>query len=202
MLTIKVAGNHATPMWLGSIIRLLSAISRKFERRFNIQTLPDQSICPLEGGGVRTIFGILILLHVSACGKAELAPTEWINASSAIGIQGYDPVAYHLKGEAQPSLAERHSTLDGVRYHFVSQVHQQLFEEQPHTYLPAYGGYCAYAMSGGRAVDINPNNWSIVDGQLYLNANSFAETLWKLDKQWHIENANEHFDALTFGRNE
>ena len=36
-------------------------------------------------------------------------------------------------------------------------------------YAPQYGGYCAWAVSQGYTADGDPENWTIVDGRLFLN---------------------------------
>ncbi len=84
-------------------------------------------------------------------------------------IHGYDPVAYFVDGKPQPGKAEFEFEWKGAKWRFVTAEHRDAFKKAPDKYAPQYGGYCAYAVSQGRLVDIDPSAWSIVEGKLYLN---------------------------------
>lgn len=137
-----------------------------------------------------------LLLLLSACGKGALTPATVINAPAGLGIQGFDPVTYHTTGKATRGSANRQSLFKGVIYQFATAENQSIFEANPERYLPAYGGYCAYAMSNGDIVNINPRNWAVVDGQLYLNANIVAQGLWSINRPERIAKANKRWQDL------
>ncbi|WP_262693588.1 YHS domain-containing (seleno)protein [Kordiimonas aquimaris] len=136
------------------------------------------------------------LLMLTACGKSYITPDTTVNAPTGIGVMGYDVVAYHTQQKAIAGSANIRAEHNGTAYFFASDENLQSFRASPEQYLPAYGGYCAYAMSQGNVVDINPRNWAVEDGQLYLNANIFAQGLWSLDKQGHIKSANNKWTHL------
>lgn len=146
--------------------------------------------------GTRFTMVAALLLLLSACGKSALTPATLINAPAGLGIKGFDPVAYHSAGKATQGLANHQSLFQGVVYQFATAENQSMFEANPERHLPAYGGYCAYAMSNGVIVDINPRNWAVVDGKLYLNANIFAQGLWSINRQEKITKANGHWQSL------
>ena len=133
---------------------------------------------------------------LAACGKSYVTPETVVNAEAGIGIKGYDPVAYHAAAKPTEGTADQAYEYAGVTYHFASAENRDAFAAAPQKYLPAYGGYCAYAMSHGNVVDISPKNWAVVDGQLYLNANGFAQALWNLDRKGNIQDANRKWSAL------
>ena len=110
---------------------------------------------------------------------------------SGVGLKGYDPVSYFDTGqpvEGDPTITAVH---DGTLYAFASVTNRDAFIVEPEHYLPAYGGFCALAMSFGKKVDIDPNAWKIVDGKLYVQANSRAAELWQKDISGNISKADD-----------
>lgn len=93
-------------------------------------------------------------------------------------------------------LPENSFSYQEVTYHFTSKTHRKLFQAAPENYLPQYGGYCAYAMSINKVADVNPEHWLIRDGKLYLNANGFAEFLWKWGIDKNIQKANQNWSQI------
>lgn len=144
----------------------------------------------------KILLATFCLLALAACGKRSVSVDTLVNAPAGVAIKGYDPVAYHLQGKPVKGSAAHQAIYQNTTYHFSTSHNQQTFEAAPEKYIPAYGGYCAYAMSTGSVVDINPKNWAIVDGQLYLNANFFAQSLWSIDKPRRISRADRHWSRL------
>ena len=100
---------------------------------------------------------------------------------NGVAIQGYDPVSYHA---LEPKKGDKalSSTHEGTTYYFSTPENRQQFEQDPGRYIPAYGGWCAWAMLDGEKVGIDPETYKIVDGQTLLFYNSFfANTL----KKWN-----------------
>jgi YHS domain-containing protein len=93
-----------------------------------------------------------------------------------IAIEGYDVVAYFADYQAlrgNKSFATQHG---GVTYYFTSQEHLDSFIANPDNYLPQYGGYCAFAMAKhNMKVPVDPTDFQIADGKLYLFFNDFYE---------------------------
>ena len=90
-----------------------------------------------------------------------------LNTGQNVAIKGYDPVAY-FDGQAQfgdPAISYEHN---GARFYFISEDNKGRFETNPDNYIPAYGGWCAYAMSEGNQFDVDPRSFKIVDGKLML----------------------------------
>ena len=100
-------------------------------------------------------------------------------------IDGYDAVAYQSnkvsKGNSQYSYE-----YDGVTLYFSSSENLNKFKSSPEKYMPAYGGWCAYAVGETKEkVDVNPNTYKIIDGKVYLFYNkNFTNTLklWNKDE--------------------
>ncbi len=120
-----------------------------------------------------------------------------------LAIEGYDPVAYFPEGGGKPlkgsdKLSHTHR---GVVYRFANQANLDAFKKDPNKYEPTYGGWCASAMAdGGRKVEIDPKNFKITDGRLFLFYKSlFQDALdyWKKDEKGHTKEADDHWKKLT-----
>lgn len=85
-----------------------------------------------------------------------------------LALKGYDPVAYVESRKAQTGKSEFSSQYRGVVYRFASVETRQRFAENPEKYVPAYGGWCATAMADGRKVEIDPANFKVTNGRLFL----------------------------------
>jgi YHS domain-containing protein len=129
----------------------------------------------------------------SALGDSSKTPVAPVNATEGIGVKGHDPVAYFVNGRPIKGAEQYSFVWKGVTYRFASEDNLNLFKADPAKYLPQYGGYCAYAMSIDRIADIDPTEWAIVAGKLYLNNNLFSQTLWSLNKNGRIASANRNW---------
>jgi YHS domain-containing protein len=87
--------------------------------------------------------------------------------SDKLAIAGYDPVSY-FKGGPVEGKKEFNLTVDGIMYRFSSDENLKEFAANPAKYKPAYGGWCATAMSDGRKVEIDAKNYKITSGRLFL----------------------------------
>ncbi|WP_440959227.1 YHS domain-containing (seleno)protein [Oceanicaulis sp. LC35] len=114
--------------------------------------------------------------------------------NTAVG--GYDAVAYHTEGAAIRGEREFSTEWRGAEFRFASQANLDLFLADPEAYAPAYGGYCAWAISEGYTAKGDPNVWNIVDGVLYLNYNTQVQERWSVDIPGHIERANANYPDL------
>lgn len=112
-----------------------------------------------------------------------------------IGNQGYDLVSYFKDGPVRGS-GNHSAAYKGVTYIFANKANKEMFQANPETYLPAYGGYCAYGVRAGRKVIVDPLAWKIVDGKLYLNLNDNVQKIWQKDISGNITLANENWKEL------
>ncbi|MFY0687938.1 MAG: YHS domain-containing protein [Cyclobacteriaceae bacterium] len=111
-------------------------------------------------------------------------------------IGGWDVVSYHndqpIEGSENIS-----STYQGGTYFFASTENKNLFDSDPDKYVPAYGGWCAYAMGDdGSKVKIHPESYKIIEGRLYLFYNFWGtDTLemWNEDEKNLKEKADSYW---------
>jgi YHS domain-containing protein len=133
------------------------------------------------------------LLSLFIAGAASAAPIAAVNTAHGLAIKGYDPVAYFTVGRPTRGMADFSVTYQGAVYRFVSAENRDRFIAAPQKFAPQYGGYCAYAISLNTIADIDPDEWAIVNGKLYLNNNFFSQALWSLDKSGHIARGDQNW---------
>lgn len=116
------------------------------------------------------------------------AQTIDYNLKKGFIANGYDVVAYFNNKAVEGSLAFV-TTFDGAKYMFSSEENVILFKQNPHKYVPQYGGYCAYAIAEkNEKVSINPKTFLIKNGKLYLFYNAWGTNTLKL---WEQNNPTE-----------
>jgi hypothetical protein len=62
--------------------------------------------------------------------------------------------------------------------------------------LPAYGGYCAWAVSQGYLAKGDPAHWSIQQGRLYLNYNQSVQDTWMQNPDEFIQQADANWPGV------
>lgn len=120
---------------------------------------------------------------------------------STLALEGYDPVTYFTHGKAVKGSKAIATDFRGVSYNFSSDETRAAFAMDPERYLPTYGGWCASAMGDkGTKVEIDPKNFKVKDGRLFLFYKSLfgdAKTDWnKHEKEWEPA-ADKNWKALT-----
>ena len=144
----------------------------------------------------RAVTVALLLLCIVA--TPTLAAKSKINTTllGNLAVDGYDPVAYFTEGA--PTKGSRKFTLEwqGANWRFASQESLDAFRSEPERYAPAYGGYCAWAVSQGYTAGIDPQAWRIVDGRLFLNYNRKVQKTWEADRANLIEQADRNWPQV------
>ncbi|MBF66767.1 MAG: YHS domain protein [Gammaproteobacteria bacterium] len=127
---------------------------------------------------LKNSLGIMALLLAFTAAAADPIYT---NTFSNKAVRGHDVVAYFTEGK--PVKGSKKHSIDwmGARWQFASASNLAAFEADPNRYAPQYGGYCAYAVSKGTTASGDPDNWTIVDGKLYLNYNDGVQEIWEAD---------------------
>lgn len=120
-------------------------------------------------------------------------------AKGAVALKGYDPVSYHM-GKPTTGRDELISKYRGVTYKFASEENREKFAVEPEKYAPAYGGWCATAMAGGDKVDIDPTDYQITNGRLFLFYKGFlgdAKKDWTKDEPNMTHKADDAWKKLS-----
>jgi hypothetical protein len=116
--------------------------------------------------------------------------------AEGLAIGGHDPVAYFTQGQAvQGSPAHEHRW-NGATWRFATAAARDRFAADPEAFAPAYGGWCAWAMSEGRLAPGDPRVWRIVENRLYFNCSAQAQARWEADLDAAIARGDAHWARL------
>ncbi len=143
---------------------------------------------------LRLILSVLtVLLVLTGAARADMPVFE---SSKGTAISGYDTVAYFTAGKAVRGKPDFAVMWKGAVWLFSTRKNREVFEANPRAYVPQFGGYCAYAMSKGQILGVNPEAWRIVDGKLYL-IHSFAfMKLWEENPPQNIVLAGANWPGV------
>jgi YHS domain-containing protein len=111
-------------------------------------------------------------------------------------INGYDTVAYFTLGKPVKGQDALVTQWMGATWKFSTQAHLDLFKANPEKYAPQYGGYCAYGVVKDNLVKVEPDQFTVRDGKLYLNYDADIQTLWLKDPAGFIKAADAKFPTL------
>lgn len=124
--------------------------------------------------------------------KDKQLPKLNLDANGVI-LHGYDPVAYFKQGKAVKGDPSIKSTYNGAIYEFASEADKADFDASPDKFVPQYGGFCAYSMSRHRARDVDPNNFFIYKGKLYVCTTAQSLKKFKSDPDTNVKKADENW---------
>lgn len=146
------------------------------------------------------VFGIFFSQNLKAQKLTEKYCTTHFNLEDGVAVKGYDVVSYFVEGKSQEGKASISAKYLGVIYRFATKQHRDLFIKNPQKYMPQYGGWCAYAIGAkNEKVTMNPENYKIVDGKLYLfYKNFFTDTLddWNEDEENLKKKADKNWSEV------
>ncbi len=137
---------------------------------------------------------ILALCSAVSCHAIETVNTKGFGNKAA--IKGYDPVAYFLRSSAVKGSKEIEYEWMGATWRFSSRGSRDIFAAHPEKYAPQYGGYCAYAMASGKTAAIDPDQFTILNGKLYLNYSEKVNSIWSENREEFIRKADQQWKAL------
>lgn len=144
----------------------------------------------------------LLVAPVLVSGQESASEKEYLNlGKNDLAIKGYDPVSYFMESGPKEGSGEFSFKYKEATYHFVNQTNLDTFKADPEKYVPAYGGWCAYAMGKGYTADINPETYKILDGKLLLFYNKFfTNTLpkWNKDEKDLYPAAEKNWEEKSF----
>lgn len=142
-----------------------------------------------------TLFSLLTLTAANTFAVDPIY-TPW---NSNLAIKGYDTVAYFTRNQPVEGSRDFEVEWQGATWRFASAEHRELFVSAPEEYAPQYGGYCAYAISKNSTAGIDPSQFSIVDGKLYLNFSKSVQSTWLQDQATLILRADQNWPSILTG---
>lgn len=147
------------------------------------------------------------ILTAALIGFASLSVVAPVAANAAdpistgrfnnVAVGGYDVVSlFEGNGEGVEGSKDYTTEYQGAEWRFTDAASLAKFEADPASYMPEYGGYCAWALASGNLAWGNPENANMVDGKLYLNYNDAIERRWLADVPGFIEAADAEWPEV------
>ncbi len=118
------------------------------------------------------LFGLLL----TGCSKTA-KPAEVMSIEN-IAIDGYDPVAYFVDSKAHKADGTYQYVYKDLIWYFSSDENLQTFSADPESYIPKFGGFCAYELADEDLVNSDPQFWHIHNRGLYLFNDADAKEDW------------------------
>lgn len=116
------------------------------------------------------------------------------NLKKGFVAEGYDVVTY-FGDKVEKGDVKYTTSYDGVKFKFSTKENLEIFKKSPKKYIPAYGGYCAYAIGAkSKKVSIDPETFEIRDGKLYLFYNSWGTNTLEMWEEEGAETLKENAD--------
>ena len=168
----------------------MSKICNKTQSKGNIfaTTMNRRSMFAGSAALVSTCF-----LTIPAFAKK---PTVYTGIVRGTGAGGYDVVAYFKSGKAVKGTSKFKTKYKGATWRFSSADNLAAFKASPARFAPAFGGYCAWAVSQGYTAKGDPRHWSIVGGKLYLNYNAGIKSKWKQNAASNIQKGRANWPSV------
>ena len=116
--------------------------------------------------------------------------------ASGVAIHGHDPVAYFVDGKAVKGRADYSAMAQGATYWFSTEANLMAFKADPAKYQPQFGGYCAYGVANDGLVKVDPDQFTVHEGKLYLNYDASIQKDWLKDIPGFIKKADAKFQSL------
>ncbi|TGN40272.1 YHS domain-containing (seleno)protein [Marinobacter confluentis] len=143
----------------------------------------------------RFLIFIVTALLTTASPLAAESPV-YTGLLSNTGAGGYDTVSYFEEGKPTKGSADYTTDYQGATWRFASAENLARFKDNPERYAPAYGGYCAWAVSQGYLAKGDPRHWSIKQGRLYLNYNQSVQDSWLKSPEEFIVQADANWPGV------
>jgi hypothetical protein len=147
----------------------------------------------LSLGAAALLFGNSVL---AAQPPINTLKNSFIGGRTDTAINGYDTVAYFTVGKPVKGLDSLVHEWNGAKWKFSTQAHLDLFKGSPDKYAPQYGGYCAYGVAQGNLVKVDPDQFTVRDGKLYLNYDADVQAKWLKDIPGYNQAADAKFPSL------
>jgi YHS domain-containing protein len=122
--------------------------------------------------------------------------TGFFGGRTDTAINGYDTVAYFNVGRPVKGDDRFVHEWMGAKWKFSSQANLDLFKANPERWAPQYGGYCAYGVAQDKLVKVEPDQFTVRDGKLYLNYDADVQAIWLKDTAGYVRAADSKFRSL------
>jgi YHS domain-containing protein len=116
--------------------------------------------------------------------------------ADGIAAGGHDPVAYVTEGRAVMGSAAIEAVYNGAKYHFASKENKDAFEREPRRFEPAFGGFCAWAVTLEKVVPTDGTVFEVVGGRVLLQRTEEAKRKFDAAPDENLARAQRNWPAL------
>jgi hypothetical protein len=146
---------------------------------------------------LRLAFTLLFIAFAASLPAASGGMKSIAVDSNKVAIRGYDTVAYFTEDKAVQGTSAYEYVWEDAKWWFASAEHRAMFVADPYRYMPQFGGYCAAAMASGMLFPADPEAWTIVNGKLYILADSPEGVhRWKANADWYIQESGKQWSNM------
>ncbi|QDL56840.1 YHS domain protein [Rhodoferax aquaticus] len=142
------------------------------------------------------MFSMLLGLNALAAPPINTLKNSFFATTTDTAINGYDSVAYFTNNAPVKGSDSLVWEWKGAKWKFSTAANLELFKANPDKYAPQYGGYCAYGVAKDNLVKVDPEQFTILDGKLYLNYDASVQKEWAKDRAGFIKQADAKFQSL------
>ena len=147
-------------------------------------------------------FAILAGIGVVWADFAALAATTErvvVNRFSGLAIEGFDPVAYFVDGDAEQGLPDFEAIEAGAVWRFRNEGNRASFVAHPDIYGPQFGGYDPTDVARGVTFAGNPRFWVVTGDRLYLFGLEASRDAFAADPERYLRQAAARWPELEQG---
>jgi YHS domain-containing protein len=144
-----------------------------------------------ERGFLFTILGLLWASGAAVAGTA--------NIRDGYHLHRYDPVSYFQASGPKKGLESISIDQNGGKYLFATEKNREDFLQNPKKFTPEYEGWCATAVAGGYKYDIDPENYKVTNGRLFLFYKGWkgdAKKSWLKDEVGQTKLADQNWPKV------
>ncbi|HOZ64504.1 MAG TPA: YHS domain-containing (seleno)protein [Burkholderiaceae bacterium] len=148
---------------------------------------------------LRRLFVICLLslgMNTFAAPSVNTLKNSFFASQTDTAINGYDSVAYFTQNAPVKGQDAHTHEWKGAKWKFATAANLDLFRNNPDKYAPQYGGYCAYGVAKDGLVKVDPDQFTIFEGKLYLNYDASVQKEWAKDRAGYIRQADAKFPQL------
>lgn len=128
--------------------------------------------------------------------RPAFAATPRIYAEDGIAVDGSDVMAYWDGAGPQAGSDAYRFDWMGATWRFQTAETRDRFAADPDRYAPAYGGYCAWAVSRGYTAATTPEAWTIHDNRLFLNFSLRIRRRWERDIPGNVAKGDANWPGV------
>jgi hypothetical protein len=106
---------------------------------------------------------------------------------SGVALFGFDPVAYHIGGQAIEGAPSVYALHEGLTWRFASVSNRAVFLADPDAYIPRFGGHDGVRIGEGFMVFGSPEHFVIAGGALVLFRSAENRDRFASDEALRVE---------------